>query len=155
MCELFQEWWLGAYQYGFFKKFYEILPDVRPNRVFGSSVGAVNALPVLLGKMDILNEYWQNENGRHPFDCIMEQWNDEPLVAGGGSNYTLISNMHRVAMYKSMFVSINRQPFEDIWDGLTPTELSYARDRLSIVTFDPSHQRPVFLNSFSDRKEYK
>jgi hypothetical protein len=141
----------GAYQYGFFKRFYEILPDVRPNRVFGSSVGALNAIPVLLGRMDILKEYWQNDNGRHPFDCIMERWNAEP---GEPGNYTLISNMHRVAMYKSMFVSINRQPFEDIWDGLTPTELSYVRDRLSIVTFDPSRQRPVFLNNFADRKEF-
>jgi Patatin-like phospholipase len=142
----------GAYQYGFFRKLYSKYPDMLPNRVFGASVGAVNALPILLGRPQELKKYWQNEYGKHPFDCIMNA-HDECMLSSHG-DYSLLSNMYRVATAKSMFESIRREPFEDIWKSLSLSELSHVQKRLNIVVFDSLKNAPAYLSGFESPAEY-
>jgi hypothetical protein len=65
----------GAYQYGFFKRVHAACPEFRIEKLCCSSVGSLNALPIMTRRTEHLARYWEEEKGRAtPFDKILVPW---------------------------------------------------------------------------------
>eukprot|EP00798_Chlamydomonas_sp_ICE-L_P009352 gene9352-biopygen9267 len=133
-----------AYQYGFFKELYTIRPTVRINRIFGASVGSLNAAPILLRRMDILDMYWCNLDGKHPFDQIMVPHYNR-LVQGKNS-YTLKDNIWRVLRNGSIFTSLRIDEVEKFWWSLSHADMCDLTERLNIVVYDRFMNAPVYCS---------
>eukprot|EP00798_Chlamydomonas_sp_ICE-L_P027552 gene27552-biopygen5865 len=135
----------GSYQYGFFKELYAIRPTVRINRIFGASVGSLNAAPILLRRMDILDMYWRNRDGKHPFDQIMVPHYNRFLVQGKNS-YTLKDNIWRVLRNGSIFTSLRIDEVEKFWWSLSRADMFALTERLNIVVYDRLMNAPVYCS---------
>jgi hypothetical protein len=139
----------GAYQYGFFKELYAIRPTVRINRIFGASVGSLNAAPILLRRMDILDMYWSNLDGKHPFDQIMVPHYNRFLVQGK-NYYTLKDNIWRVLRNGSIFTSLRIDEVEKFWWSLSNADMFAITERLNIVVYDRLMNAPVYCSISSN-----
>eukprot|EP00798_Chlamydomonas_sp_ICE-L_P027817 gene27817-biopygen1039 len=135
----------GSYQYGFFKELYAIRPTVRINRIFGASVGSLNAAPILLRRMDILDMYWRNLDGKHPFDQIMVPHYNRFLVQGK-NYYTLKDNIWRVLRNGSIFTSLRIDEVEKFWWSLSSEDMFALTERLNIVVYDRLMNAPVYCS---------
>jgi hypothetical protein len=162
----------GAYQYGFFNRLYNRHPTVPIDRVFGASVGAINAPAVLLGRMDLLDEYWQNTSGAHPFDTIMNSWdsrhhhskytpqnNDNNYHKGSNDNnyhrYGIISNIHQIVNEGSIFRSLRREPFEELWRcGLSDDERTLLASKLNIISYDRCFGDTVVFRGYHSAEDF-
>ena len=72
----------GAFQYGFFRRLYELVPDFEIRRMFAVSVGAINAVPILTRRMDVLADHWERGDGAMPYDTAVTDWDS---VRGEGA----------------------------------------------------------------------
>jgi hypothetical protein len=128
----------GAYQYGFFKRLYAIHPSAPIDRVFGASVGAVNAPPVVLRRMDVLDEYWSDPRGSHPFKKIMLPH----------------SSVSDILRKRSIYRSIRTNAFESFWSTLSSLEKRDLSRNLHIISFDPVARVPVIHRSFDTKSGF-
>jgi predicted acylesterase/phospholipase RssA len=136
----------GAYQYGFFKKLYEHYPNFPIKRVYAVSVGALNAIPILLKRTDILDTYWSNKDIK-PLDAISNDWD---FVKS-----TKYKNLLRAMAYfthGSLFRSVNISHLEKLLNTFSSDELNYIRKKLIIISYDSKNQKPVFSRCTSIRK---
>ena len=142
----------GAYQYGFFKRLYEIYPSAPIDRVFGVSVGAINAPAVILRRMDILDNHWQSESGSHPFDTIMNSWCSR---FPHPSRYTLLGHAHQMLMERSLFRSLCHHHFEDLWrNGLSDVERNMLSSKMGAVAYDSCFGDTVLLEGFRSAETF-
>lgn len=145
----------GAYQYGFFKRVYDQYPDIPVNNVYGVSVGAINAVAILLKDMTILDYYWQNESPEelHPFDTIMNHWDTDEGF--GRQEYGILNHISMFVTNLSLFHSVNRSPFEDLWNfDLTASERELIRKKLHLIAFDSKNNKMVVISNISNAIEF-
>lgn len=135
----------GAYQYGFFKRLYLVCPNFEINHIYASSVGAVNAAPILVKKVDVLTEFWENSQNKHPFETFVKDWYDFKAYP-----YKLISH---AIQFKAVYKGINREPFDDFWKLLDFADLYNIRNRLTIITYDTVEKKPIFLTKYHTAKD--
>jgi predicted acylesterase/phospholipase RssA len=135
----------GAYQYGFFKELYKIHPGFDVKHVYASSVGALNAGPILVKRIDTLHKFWDNQEGKHPFETIVKGWCDYRAYP-----YKLV---FRMLQHNAVFDGIVETPFNDFWNTLDFFDLDALKRKLTIVAYDTSHKKPVFLNKYRTSKD--
>lgn len=135
----------GAYQYGFFRELYRLHPEFSVKHVYASSVGALNAGPILVKRTDLLDQYWENLEGKHPFETIVKGWYDYRIYP-----YKLLL---RVVQHSAVFDGIRESPFSDFWDSLNSVELRRVKDNLTIVSYDTTFKKPIFLKKFNTPKD--
>jgi len=129
----------GAYQYGFFKRLYKLVPDFQINKVYAVSVGSLNAIPIVTGHMDMLDQYWARADIL-PFDTIVQDWHKIK------STNTYYKNMHRMrslVQHGSIFHSLDTKPFVQMFEKLTPVELRKVRHSLLILSWDMRAEKVV------------
>lgn len=135
----------GAYQYGFFKKLYKIYPEISIEKVYAVSVGALNAAPIIVKKIDLLDEFWNNN--KHPCDNFIQNWYDVekyPQKALGNIYHN-----------KALFEGIKDEKIHNVWNKFNTQDIIEINRKLCIVAFDKINRIPVFLqttniNNFSN-----
>jgi hypothetical protein len=130
----------GAYQYGFFKKLYDVEPNFKINKVFSVSVGSLNAIPILVKKMDLLDKHWKHEE-LMPFDTIVNDW---PTVNSKLSYYRNIQRIRAFINNGSIFHSLDVKICFDLLNSLTKEELQVIKNKLIIISYDKSNNKIVF-----------
>lgn len=126
----------GAYQYGFFKRLYSNKSNVNKcfnfeiNKLYCSSVGAANSLPILINKMDVLEYYWQGNNMIELFKL----W-DSPFDIGKS---------------KTCFKGLNDKVFRQFFKTLNYTEMYEIFSKINIITYDRANSQPKILSEFSN-----
>ena len=130
----------GAYQYGFFKKVQEIEPNFQIKKLYAVSVGSLNAVPILLKKVDLLDKHWSHPE-LLPFDTIVNDW---PTVKSTNANYRNIQRLRAFIKNGSIFHSLNLKPCMDVLNNLTMEEMIILRQKLIIMSYDTQDQRVVF-----------
>jgi predicted acylesterase/phospholipase RssA len=131
----------GAYTYGFFKELYRKCPDFHINKVYGVSVGSVNAIPIVTKKMDVLDDFW-NHPEIHPFDTITQDWDS--------SNKTFRGRLHSYFKHGSFYKTLKREPFEIVLKD--QEDLKLLRKKLIIITYDRFLNKPIF-NRCTDQEK--
>lgn len=135
----------GAYQYGFFKELYKIHPTFGVKHVYASSVGALNAGPIVVKRVETLHQFWDNNEGKHPFETIVKGWYDFRIYP-----YKLV---FRMLQHHAVFEGIIDTPFNDFWNTLDYFDLDVLKNKLTIVAYDSSFKKPVFLNKYKTSKD--
>jgi hypothetical protein len=91
--------------------------------------------------MDILDTYWRNLDGKHPFDQIMV-----PHLFQGKNSYTLKDSIWRVLRNGSIFTSLRIDEVEKFWWSLSHEEMCDLTERLNIVVYDRFINAPVYCS---------
>jgi len=135
----------GAYQYGFFRELYKLHPRFSVKHIYASSVGALNAGPILVKRTDLLDQYWNNLEGKHPFETIVKGWYD----------YTIHPHklLLRVLQYNAVFDGIEESSLHDFWDSLNSYELNQVKNKLTIISYDTTFKKPIFFKQFNTSKD--
>eukprot|EP00798_Chlamydomonas_sp_ICE-L_P019786 gene19785-biopygen28617 len=95
--------------------------------------------------MDILDMYWCNLDGKHPFDQIMVPHYNRFLVQGKKS-YTLKDNIWRVLRNGSIFTSLRIDEVEKFWWSLSHADMFDLMEPLNIVVYDRFMNAPVYCS---------
>lgn len=131
----------GAYQYGFFKRLYEVEPNFKINKVFAISVGSLNALPIITKKIELLDHHWINKDGLMPFDTIVNEWDSVK------SREPMRRNIERAKAFLkngSIYHSLNVEPCFNVLNSLNAEELKIVSKTLIIISFDTRTNTVVF-----------
>lgn len=121
----------GAYQYGFFKRLYELNPNLKINKIYGVSVGAINSIPIVLKRIDLLDKHW-NATDISPFDTIVKDWD----TVCDNVYLKSIQRMMFFFMYGSLFYSLNSIPFYNIFKELSLEEIHIIKTKIIIFSFN-------------------
>lgn len=130
----------GAYQYGFFKKVYEIEPNFKINKLYAVSVGSLNAIPILTKKMNILEKHWSHPD-LLPFDTIVNDW---PSVQGKTEHSKNIQRLRAFLKHGSVFHSLNTNTFISTLKGLSEEDKQIIKNKLIVICYDTIKQKTVF-----------
>jgi predicted acylesterase/phospholipase RssA len=131
----------GAYQYGFFKELYKSWPDIKINKVYAVSVGAVNSIPIVTRRMDALDKFW-NDPAIHPFDTIVQDWDEARLM----------SRMKAFIKHGSIFKEMKREPYERFLKELNVFDWQLIQSKLVIISFDKQSKKTIFLPCIRSRQ---
>lgn len=131
----------GAYQYGFFKRLYEIEPNFKINKVYAISVGSLNALPIVTKRMDLLEYHWDNPNGEMPFDTIVNEWRS---VKSKGMIKRNIERARAFLKNGSIYHSLNVDPCLQILNSFNTLEKKTISSSVVIISFDTRNNKIVF-----------
>ena len=135
----------GIYQYSFFKQLYKLKPQFEIKRIYSASVGSLNATPILLKKVSLLEKYWESYDNS-PFENIVEdyyEYNKNPKK--------LLSN---IIKHKSVFKGIRESEIKSLWESLSEIELSIVRQKLHIITFDYRNIKESIHFNFNSQSDY-
>jgi hypothetical protein len=116
----------GAYQYGFFKQVYRKRPDFKINKIYSVSVGSLNAIPILLKKMEYLQPYWEPTND-FPINNIFNPWD----------------SIESLTYHKSLFKSLNMTSLNLCLQNLTPAEKYRVYKSLNIFSYNKRQKTPI------------
>jgi predicted acylesterase/phospholipase RssA len=117
----------GAYQYGFFKRIYTKHPHFPIDKIYCTSVGSFNALPIMTNRVDYLKPFWECPK-ENPLDKILTRWDDWPFST---------------IKYKTLYSGINLKPVEIFWDSCTPNDIERLKN-VTIVSYNNKTNKPVF-----------
>jgi hypothetical protein len=135
----------GAYQYGFFKRVYELKPDFKINRIYSVSVGSLNAIPILVNKMHILDKHWDHPT-LLPFDTIVNDWES---VTSTNIYYRNLQRARAFIKHGSIYNSLNIEACASIIENLDADEFKEVQKRLIIISFDSINNKMVFDRCWS------
>lgn len=128
----------GAYQYGFFKELYRVWPDFPVSRVYAVSVGAINSVPIVTRNMAALDPFWNNPDGIHPFDLIVEDWptteDDEEKDKEEKDNKP-IKRVKSLFKHGSLFKNLKKKPHEDFLNQMSEDHWNCVKEKLFIISF--------------------
>ena len=130
----------GSYQYGFFKRLYEVVPDFKINKMYASSVGALNAVPIIIRKPYLLDKHW-NRKEVLPFDTIAVDWDG---VTSENSQYRNVQRARAFIKNGSIFKALDTRPCYDLMDCLDDEELKHVENNLLILCFDTKKEKVVY-----------
>ena len=120
----------GAYQYGFFKELYRVWPDFPVKRVYAVSVGAINSVPIVTRNMAALDPFWNNPDGIHPFDLIVEDW---PMTEDEEDKP--IKRVKSLFKHGSLFKNLKKKPHEDFLNQMSEDNWNCVKEKLFIISF--------------------
>jgi hypothetical protein len=141
----------GAYQYGFFKELYVRWPDFPIKKVYAVSVGAMNAVPIVTRRMDALDKYWCNEDMTHPFDTIVDDWEDCHDCTNKNKNKNKNSqkctpNRFRALLkHGSVFKQVKREPYETFLKDIDADGWDMLRKKLVIISYDKINKKTMCM----------
>jgi len=138
----------GSYQYGFFKRLYEVIPDFQVKKVYAVSVGALNAVPIVIRKPELLDKHW-NSREHLPFDTIVNEWS---TVKSKNTYYKNIERARAFVKNGSIFHSLNTQPCFDILNSVDDLEMEHVARTLVILSFNTTSGKIVFNRCMSRAK---
>ena len=127
----------GAFAYGFFKELLRVRPDFPIRRIYAVSIGSINALPIAANRMDILAKYWEDEEGRHPFDLMVNTWD--------GDNHHVFNFLDKGSLFKSL----KEEPFRELFNEV---DVTMFRNKLIVISYDKVKDKTVFTRCTSEEK---
>lgn len=130
----------GAYQYGFFKRVYELNPNFEVNKVYAVSVGSLNAIPIIAKKIDMLDKHW-NHPTLMPFDTIATDWES---VNSKHPHYRNIQRARAFLKKGSLYKSLNVDICYDIINNLPQETFDQVKKKMVVISYDTKEGRLVF-----------
>ena len=124
----------GAYQYGFFKQLYKRNPDIKIEKMYAASVGALNALPILTKKVDYLKQFWDDVS---PCDNILNKW----------------SSIKELTSNKTFFESFKTDKIYVFLSSLSEKEKENIKEKLNVITYNRITQKPVVYKGMTEQKD--
>lgn len=118
----------GAYQYGFFKQVYAKCPEFKIDKLCCSSVGSLNALPIMARRMDYLEYFWESKDGKSPIEKILVPWKSGQLGRA----------MHAKTVYAGMDI----RHLERFWDECDASEQARMSD-VTVLSYNSRTKGPV------------
>jgi len=133
----------GAYQYGFFKRIYEVHPTFEIKKVYAVSVGSLNAIPIISKQVDLLDNHWRHPT-LMPFDTIAKDWDHV------NSEHTYYRNIQRARAFikkGSIYHSLNLDVCYNLIQSLSEDSFDQVKKKLIIISYDTNKNKLVFERS--------
>ena len=121
----------GAYQYGFIKQIYKQTPNFKVDKVYASSIGSINSLPILTKRMASLGDFWEKPD---IINKVLIPWN-------------------RVMDSSTLFQGIRRDPFDFFLDQITDVEWKIIQEKLTIIAYNKVIDSPVVFANFESKSQ--
>ena len=130
----------GAYQYGFFKRIYQLNPHFEVNKVYAVSVGSLNAIPIIAKKIDMLDKHW-NHPTLMPFDTIAQDWE---TVSSEHQQYRNVQRIRAFLKKGSLYKSLNLKICYEIINNLSAENFEDVKKKLIVISYDTKKEQLVF-----------
>lgn len=127
----------GAYQYGFFKKLYKLYPDITIEKVYAASVGALNAAPIVVKKMELLDEFWNNN--KNPCENIIQNWYDIETYPKKA--------LKNIYYHQALYKDIREDKIIKVWNQFDTEDIIQINKKLTIVAYDKINKIPAYLKT--------
>lgn len=120
----------GAYQYGFFKRVYAECPEFRIEKMCCSSVGSLNALPIMTRRTEHLAYFWEADGvgKKTPFDKILVPWKP--------------SQVCEAMRAKTVYAGMDTSHIDAFWDTCDEGELALLKN-VTILSYNRKTGAPV------------